>query len=267
MGASVGMVLGAGLVGLPTLAPALLGVGMLLYAALVCRDLTSRAFARSVYGPLGPPLKPEVEMDDLTDAPSDIRAMYYGILRRHEDLRVELGSAGEVTAQGLRELYARCTDLVQTAGHVAHGSGALARYLDAHSARSLEAQAEHLDRRGGMTRDAQAARAFERAASARRQQLAAYREIEGFSDRIHARLALVEAFLGGVEALAVKFRTLDAEEALSAESLSQALEDVKSDLEILEASFDGLHTDEPAVLAELVEPNQAPAGPGANAAA
>ncbi|HWM85637.1 MAG TPA: hypothetical protein VNO33_07360 [Kofleriaceae bacterium] len=237
MGGLLFVVLGAGVAGLPALAGCMLGFGAVSYSAMVLRDVFRPDLARLVYGPLGPPLRPEVKPSQL--APQEIHAAYVEILRAHEDIRVALGRSDGIL-EPLRDAYDRLTELVQAAGRVARRGNALQAYLRKYCPQGIESEVTQLEARTGETKDEEAARAFRQAAAARRQQLDIYRQIEGLYDRVKARLALVASFLGAVGALVVKLHVLDLEQVEAAgSSISDHLDLLRSDLELLESSLEG----------------------------
>ncbi len=240
LGGVLVLVVGAGVAGLPTLAGCMIGFGAVSYSALVLRDVFRPDLARLVHGPLGPPLRPEVKPSEL--GPQEIHAAYVDILRAHEDIRIALGRS-EGIRDPLRDAYDRLSELVQAAGRVARRGNALQSYLRKHCPQSLESEAAQLEARTGETSDEPAARAFRQAARARRQQLDLYRQIEGLYDRVKARLALVASFLGAVGALVVKLHVLDLEQVEAAgSSISDHLDLLRSDLELLESSLEGAMT-------------------------
>jgi hypothetical protein len=240
LGGFLALVIGAGIAGLPTLAGCAVGFGAVSYSALVLRDLFRPDLARLVHGPLGPPLRPEVKPGQL--GPQEIQAAYVDILRAHEDIRIALGRSAGIR-EPLRDAYDRLSELVQAAGRVARRGNALQSYLRMHCPQELETEAAQLEARTGETSDEPAARAFRQAARARRQQLDLYRQIEGLYDRVKARLALAASFLGAVGALVVKLHVLDMEQVEAAgSSISDHLDLLRSDLELLESSLVGAMT-------------------------
>jgi hypothetical protein len=240
LGSILVAVIGAGAAGLPTLAGCVLGLGAVSYSAMVLRDVFRPDLARLVYGPLGPPLRPEVKPSEL--GPQEIHAAYVDILRAHEDVRSALARSDGIV-EPLRDAYDRLSELVQAAGRVARRGNALQAYLRKYCPQGLESEAAQLDVRMGETSDEQAAQAFRQAARARRQQLDIYHQIEGLYDRVKARLALVASFLGAVGALVVKLHVLDLEQVEAAgSSISDHLDLLRSDLELLESSLEGAMT-------------------------
>jgi hypothetical protein len=234
------LVIGVGLAGLPTLAGCVLGAGAVSYSALVLRDVFRPDLARLMYGPLGPPLRPEVKPSEL--GPQEIHSAYVEILRAHEDIRIALARSDGIR-EPLRDAYERLSELVQAAGRVARRGNSLQAYLRKYCPQGLETEATQLEARIGETKDEPAARAFRQAARARRQQLDLYRQIEGLYDRVRARLALVASFLGAVGALVVKLHVLDMEQVEAAgSSISDHLDLLRSDLELLETSLEGAMT-------------------------
>jgi hypothetical protein len=240
LGGLLVVVIGAGVAGLPTLAGCALGLGAVSYSALVLREVFRPDLTRLVYGPLGPPLRPEVKPSEL--GPQEIQSAYVEILRAHEDIRLALGRSQGIL-EPLRDAYDRLSELVQAAGRVARRGNALQEYLRRYCAQNLETEAAQLEARTAETTDEPAARAFRQAARARRQQLDIYHQIEGLYDRVKARLALVASFLGAVGALVVKLHVLDLEQVEAAgSSISDHLDLLRSDLELLETSLEGALT-------------------------
>ena len=242
LGAALALMMAAGILGLPLLASCVLGVGSAAYSIMVARDASAPDFARRLYGRLGPPLRPDVRPDDLT--PPEISASYIAILRGHEQIRTALNES-EGLIDGLTDVYTRCSELVQAAGRVARGGNHLRSYIENLSPDTLQQDAARLEARADATRDPHAARAFRRAAVARKQQLSIYRQIEGLYDRVVGRLQAVTSFLGAVEALIIKLHALDLEQlGATGDTLSQHLDDLRTELELLESSLESALTDD-----------------------
>jgi len=237
IGGAVVMTIGAGVAGLPALAGCVLGLGALSYSAMVLRHLFRPDLFRLLYGPLGPPLRPEVKPSEL--GPPEIHAAYLEILRAHEDVRVALVRSPGIL-EPLRDAYERLSELVQAAGRVGRRGNALQTYLGRFCPDGIEADAARLETRMADTGDEEAAAAFRQAARARRKQLELYHQIDGLYDRVKARLALVASFLGAVGALVVKLHVLDLEQVEAAgSSISDHLDLLRGDLEVLESSLEG----------------------------
>jgi hypothetical protein len=229
------LVLVAAILGSPLVASLLLGIGMTSYATLCARDAGSREFARLVHGPLGPPLQPEVAAEEIET--EDLRHAYLAILAAHEELRVSLTDCASVL-DALRDLYERCTDMVQAAGRMARGGNALSLYLAAQNP-SLPIVAARLDGLGAATKDEDAARAYRHAAAVSRQHAELNGEIAGMYDRTKGRLAAALAFLGVARALVVKLRAIDSEAALAeGESITESVAELRGELELLRASLE-----------------------------
>jgi hypothetical protein len=222
-------------VGWPAVAGGVLGLGAAACFALALRDLTSADFACRVHGPLGPPLRPEVEPEDVEAAP--LRGAYLALLSAHEELRVTLTESKAVT-EVLRELYARCGDLVQAAGRCARNGNPLSAYL-AEQSPALADSPQRFERLGIETGDQDAARAYRHAASISRQHLQLNRQILGLYERIEARLAAATTFLSVVRALAVKLQAVDVEHVQAADSrITDSVNELRDELEILESSLE-----------------------------
>jgi hypothetical protein len=241
----VALVLVFAFIGLPALCLWTMGFGAVHYVTLVALHALSPRYVRRVYGPLGPPIDPEVQVEEI--APPDLRNAYVEILQTHEAIRraIQSGSEhGRHVSTTLSELYGRCTRIVDLVGRVARLGNGLQTYLEGRKPEQLSDEAERLEACAGRTHDDKAARNFRQAAVARRLQHDTLCQIEGFFERIRARLLLVSSSLESVEALIIKVRTLDLEnEALAGDSVSEHLADLHADLQLLEATMEDALTE------------------------
>jgi hypothetical protein len=237
LGVSLGLMIGAAVVGLPIVAAMAFGGGLLSYGGLVALDARRPSFMRHFYGPLGPPLVPEVQPSDISC--SELRLTYSTILQGHDGLRSALDASGGAR-HGLIQLYGRSTELVQTAGRIARVGCSLKAYLDGSSDELLDRQISHLEERATESHDEGATRVFRQAAAVRCHQLATYHRIEGLYARVEARLAMVVAFLAALEAQLIELEALDLEaEARAGGLISEHLEVLGCDLAMLETSLEG----------------------------
>lgn len=207
---------------------------------LVMIDALSPSFARRIHGRIGPPLRPVVRPEDLES--QAVRASYQALLTAHEDLRLSLASDNTGVVEVLRDLFARCGELVESAGRLAKDGDRLSAYLDGQSV-SLQDTATQLQRLGASARDADAARAYGHAAAMRRQQIDLNQQIRGLYDRVEGRLAAALAFLGVLRALVVKLRALGDVQANGA-TIADSVSELRSELELLETSLEKALTDE-----------------------
>jgi hypothetical protein len=236
VGAGITLGVLAAALALPLVAAATVGLGCSLYAALIARDLQDPDFARSVYGPLGAPLRPSVRPEQLQAA--ELNATYLAILREYETIRAAM-QASQGVVDGLRDVYLRCGDLVEAAGRVARSGDALQRYLASQHGGDAEQELIRLASLAAATHDAQAASVYGRAVQARRRQLELHAQIEGLYDRVRARLAVVTSFLAAVEAVVVKLNALDLEQVHDeGSSISDQLDELRGELEVLESSLE-----------------------------
>lgn len=225
-----------GAVGLPIAATAMIGLGGLGFAVAVATDAMRPEFARKLYGPLGPPLRPAVRPTELRSV--ELVHAYSRLLVAHENVRRALQSS-EHLVETLHDIYVQCGELVQAAGRAARIGSRLKGYLETNSPEWLAAEAGRLEQRAQAVGDGHAARTFELAAAARRRQLHTYAQIGGLYARVEARIAMLTSFLGAVEALVVKLEASDLEQLqLAGGEMAGDLERLRGDLEILEASLE-----------------------------
>jgi len=229
--------------GLPLLAAGAIGVGASAYAAMIAHDVADPRFARRVFGPLGAPLRPAVRVEDLDAV--ELHLAYAGILRAHEEVRTAL-QASRGVVDGMRDVYARCGDLVEASGRVARSGDALQRYLQTQTLPSLEAEVVKLASLAATTSDPHAASAYQHAAQARRRQVDIYCQIQGLYDRVKARLAVVTAFLATVQALVVKLHALDLEQVNDqGAAIADQIDDLRGEIDILESALENALSDRP----------------------
>lgn len=220
---------------LPLLGLICLCAGVGLYALRILAVALSPAYALRVYGPPGPPLAPDVLPHEVE--PLELRASYEKILRTHEDLRQLLRDSGRIR-EGLKQLYASCTELVDVAGRIARLGNSLDAYLEACKPIELTHCAEQLEARAKQALDPEARRTYQGAAMARRRQLATYAQLQGLYDRIRARLEVVIASLDSVQALVVKLQALELDHvALNDDCVAEQLEILRGDAQIVEAAI------------------------------
>lgn len=225
-----------GAAGFPVVAMAILGAGAGVWATLFVRDLLGSELAARVYGPLGPPIEPEVQVHELGSL--ELASSYADLLNTYEQIRVFL-RASPVLVATFGGLYARLSELVQLAGRVARNGLRLRAYLDADNPENLAAAAAQLDDRADATHNEDAARTFRLAAVSRRRQLSTYRDIEGLYDSVVARLAILAALFGVVEARLVELEAVDDEQSAAVGlELTEEIQEVEEELELLGSSVE-----------------------------
>jgi hypothetical protein len=224
-----------GLLGLSLVAASVVGLGLVSFAFIVAHNMRRPELVSRIYGPLGPPLKPVVGVDQL---PLEVSAGYADLLASHERIRRRLDECpGLVTP--LLNVYVRLGELVDCAGRVAASSRRLDSYLNSENPDNLAAEQLRLDACGQATTDEVASDIFHQAARARGQQLSTYREIEGLYDRVLARLSVVTSTLAMIEALIIKLDALDHDQVESTgRILATKVDEAEQELELLSASLE-----------------------------
>lgn len=232
---SGGLALAAAIVGATAIAPWLWGLGAAWYAAVVGLHAVSPTRTLALYGPVGPPLETEVLPSEI--AVPELRAAYVAILEEYERIRESLHEA-EHPCNSLREPYMRSGDLVQLAGRIARTGNSLRSYLDARDPTQMAADVADLERKAAHASDYATARAYHQAAVDRARQQAACEAIERLYERVQARLTQIAASLDALGAVVIKLQAIDLEQiVLAGESVSQRLDVVRDDLQVIEASM------------------------------
>lgn len=242
VGAGVGVAVVARLLELGgSMLPSLtLGLGLLAYGAMVALDVTNPEFIRRANS------RTRVDDSDadaylnpktLQDA--EIREVYAHILAALENCRRVYAASGQSLRQSLEDGLRRSEQLVVVAGRAAKRSDAIRRHLDADSPTSLTAELKRLRSLAEQTGDETARQGFLQAADAKSKELETYRQLQGLRDRIHAQLKLIETSLDGLSAKLVKLDASDLAEAISInDSISEHVQTMTSDVEILESTFE-----------------------------
>lgn len=190
----------------------------------------------ALYGAVGPPLDVEIEPSEIHSP--ELRAAYANVLHAHRRIRTALADR-EGAIDVLLEPYRRCGELVLLAGRVARVGNALQSYVEEHDPEQLAAEIELLQIKADHSEDLETRRAYRRTAEARSRQLGSYLEFRRLLDRILARLRLIAASLESLLALVVKVHARLLEQtAFSGESMSNWLDVLQDDLEILEDALD-----------------------------
>ncbi len=241
-GAGVAVALGASVMdwGGSTLAAVTLGLGLLAYAAMVALDVTNPDFIRRANS------RTRVDDEDaeawlnpktLRDA--EIREVYTSILAAMQNCRRVYGSTGPSLRDSLEDGLRRSEQLVLVAGRAAKRSDAIRRHLDGDTPGSLKGELKRLRSLAEETGDDAARKGFLQAAEAKEKELETYRQLQGLRDRIHAQLRLIETSLDGLSAKLVKLEATDLAEAISInDSISEHVQTMTSDVEILESTFE-----------------------------
>jgi hypothetical protein len=222
---------------LPTLT---LGLGLLAYGALVALDVTNPVFIRRVNS--------RVRVDDedaaawldpktLRDA--EIREVYAAILTGMDKCRSLYQGVSQSLRDSLADGLKRSEDLVVVAGRAAKRSNAIRRHLDADSPGSIEKELERLRALAQRTKDDTARASFLQAAESKAKELETYHQLQGLRDRIHAQLKVIDTSLDTLSAKLVKLEASDIAEAISInDSITENVQTVTSDVQILESSYD-----------------------------
>jgi hypothetical protein len=211
-------------------------VGSAAFVGFVAFHALSPAHGNALYGPLGPPVDPEVQPGDI--ASLEVRSAYDSVLRAYRKIRRSLDKR-DGTTQMLVEPYRRCGELVRLAGRIARVANALQDHIEDYDRNRLSADVSSLRQLASAARDPHARRAYTQTADARQHQLENYDEFCGLLERIQARLELIAASLESVQSLIVKLHVRLLEQtALEGGSMSEGLDVLRDDLEILEAAMD-----------------------------
>jgi hypothetical protein len=221
--------------GLPLVAGWVALAGSVAFVGFVGLHAVSPTHGDALYGPLGPPLEPEILPRDI--AAPDIRAAYRSALQAHAKIR-DLLHERQGTIEVLLDSYERCGELVLLAGRVARVGNALYGYVQEHDPNRLRADVINLRQRASEATDLQARRAYRRTADARIRQLQNYEEFRALQDRIQARIELIAASLESVQALVVKLHARILEQSAFAGDIRDGVDLLNDDLEVLEAAVD-----------------------------
>lgn len=223
-----------------TLSAVTLGLGLLAYGAMVALDVTNPDFIRRANS------RTRVDDEDAeawlnpkTLRDSEIRDVYTNIQVAMENCRRVYGNTGASLRDSLQDGLRRSEQLVLVAGRAAKRSDAIRSHLDGDTPDSLTGELERLRLLARQTSDEAAQKGFLQAADAKAKELETYRQLQGLRDRIHAQLRLIETSLDGLSAKLVKLEATDLAEAITInDSISEHVQTMTSDVEILESTFE-----------------------------
>ncbi|HEU4730155.1 MAG TPA: hypothetical protein VFT22_19790 [Kofleriaceae bacterium] len=135
----------------------------------------------------------------------------------------------------LASVLERCRATVALSGRLALLANPLQRYLDLHEAGVLRTALGRLHQRAEAASDRATTDAWQQAAAARARQLTTFEQIAAKRDQICARLELIHAALETFAAEIAKLQACDAAQiAVAGESITDQLDDISIDLEVLE---------------------------------
>ncbi len=217
-----------------------LGLGLLAYAAMLALDVSNPDFIRRANSRLrvdDADADAYLNPKSLRDA--EIREVYSSILTALENCHRVYASTGQSLRSSLEDGLRRSEQLVVVAGRAAKRSDAIWRHLDADTPASLDTELKRLRSLAERTGDETARKGFLQAADAKAKELETYGQLQGLRDRIHAQLKLIETSLDGLAAKLVKLEATDLAEAISInDSISEHVQTMTSDVEILESTFE-----------------------------
>jgi hypothetical protein len=223
------------------LLPALLmGLGLLAYGAMVALDVTNPDYIRRVNSRTRVDDRdPEAWFNPTTLRDAEIREVYQAIFVAMDRCRHVYAGTSPALRASLEDGMKRSEELVVVAGRAAKRSDAIRRHLDADTPASLTKEQERLRSLADRTKDETARKSFLQAADAKARELETYQHLQGLRDRIFAQLKLIETTLDGLSAKLVKLDASDLAEAITInESISENVQTMTSDVQILESSYE-----------------------------
>ncbi len=232
--------------GLPWSALGVLGFGTMLYSCLVTRDAVSPKFLAQL---LSSEEGPVVETGALSEASQArllvdgleerMRVVYRGVLDRQTELQEQLSAC----PSGLQASLPKCDTICDTV--LAHAERLVLRgqrlytYLESTELSSLRQGFSLVNEQVQSSSDVTAAKILKQVATARQQHIETHVEVEGLYERVLAQLLLIETILAGTIARIVKVMATDDEQSsMTVELVTDELEILLSDVEILESSLD-----------------------------
>lgn len=168
----------------------------------------------------------------------EVQASYRAILDTLTDVEDAIAAAPRLGGS-LAPVIERCRGAAALSGRIALLANPIQRYLDLHDAGLMRQALDRLRARAEAATDQVAISAWSHAAAARVRQLAIVEQIQAKRDQICARLGLVHATLETFAAEIIRLQALDDEQvALAGESLTEQLDEIGGDLEVLEVALD-----------------------------
>jgi hypothetical protein len=223
-----------------TLPAVTLALGLLAYAAMVALDVTNPDFIRRANSRVRvDDADAEAWLNPKTLRDTEIRDVYSSILKAMEECRRIYASTSQSLRSSLEDGLRRSEELVVVAGRAAKRSDAIRRHLDNDTPASLNTELTRLRALADRTKDETARKSFLQAADAKAKEVETYQQLQDLRDRIHAQLKLIETSLDGLSAKLVKLDASDLAEAISInDSISENVQTMTSDVEILESTFE-----------------------------
>jgi hypothetical protein len=222
-----------------------LGFGTMLYACLVVRDAVSPKFLAQL---MKFEDEPESETQALSEANGPLlldgldekmRGAYRGVLRRRTQLRERLEACPRDLQASLPDGNAICATALAHAKRLVLRGQKLFAYLESTRISDLRQGVSLVTAQGESSNDFMAAKILQQVATARQQHLKTHLEVEGLYERVLAQLLLIETMLAGTVARIVKIMATDDEQSsMTVHLVSEELETLLSDVEILESSLD-----------------------------
>lgn len=214
----------------------LLLMGMLVYGAMVCRDLFTADLRDSADPPGRMLLAGGKAVDPEDISPIDLQRAYRKILDVRDRIGTVLSSEKEL-AQSVIDTIARCGELVLEAGRIACHGTRIHGFLRQHDPGTFEVEIVQLERRARETADEQTRTLFLQAARFREDQLRAYREVDALYQRTRAQLAAMHAALAKLELRMAHTIAGQGRDTVVPDSVSAGLEELGAELDMLEASM------------------------------
>lgn len=217
----------------------LLLLAMMVYGALVCRDifkadLHATGDAAENAARMSLPGARPVDPEDIS--PIDLQRAYRKILDARDRIGAVVASERDI-AKSVVDTIARCGDLVLEAGRIARHGTRIHGFLRQHDPGTFEVEIVQLERRARETSDEQARTLFLQAARFREDQLRAYRDVDALYQRSRAHLAAMHAALSRLELRMARTIAGQSREALVPDSVTAGLDDLGLELDVLEASM------------------------------
>lgn len=242
IGALAMVMLGLGMSGS---ALGVLGFGSMLYACLVVRDAVSPKFLAQL---MSLEEEPRAEIRALSDTSAPLlldgldekmRGAYRSVLRRRTQLRERLEACPSDLQASLPEGNAICATVLAHAKRLVLRGQRLYAYLESTKPSDLRQGVSLVTEQGESSNDFMAAKILKQVAKARQQHLKTHLEVEGLYERVLAQLLLIETILAGTIARIVKIMATDDEQSsMTVHLVTEELETLLSDVEILESSLD-----------------------------
>jgi hypothetical protein len=239
--------LGLSLLGLGALA-----LGALAYTTRIARDSVDKDYLKEVFaiGETGQSGDDVQDSEDDEDEPREppmnldmvdprLRKAFDAVMSRRCELRDLLGAGPPMLKASLSETNRICDNILGNARRLVVRGQRLNDYLRNTSIDELSSNACEAVLQVELTNDLSAARTYRQIAAAKQVHIETHIELEGLYDGVLAQLLLIETTLAGAVAKLVKITSVeDAEPSLTASLVREELEQLMSDVLILETSIE-----------------------------